>query len=221
MPVEKNEPARGRSRLHRVPELIKRLIHLELGIYASIWRVISRRPATPPGATGFAYHRPVLTVLVVFIVLSAVEIPILDLIVHRWPLVRVFVFILGLWGLTWMVGLLCAMLMRQHSVGPEGIRIRNGIEIDISLLWRDIAQVEIAASVADGKASRVSKELGIVELSLRIANETNILITLEGPVEVKLPGKLPGGGTHRVERVRIWVDEPKEFLSSVAHHIHA
>lgn len=221
MPAGKIDPGRGWSRLRRVCELIKRLIHLELGIYASIWRAISRRPAIPPGATGFAYHRPVLTVLVIFIVLSAIEIPILDLIVHRWLLVRVFVFILGLWGLTWMVGLLCAMLMRPHAVGPEGIWLRNGIEIDIALLWSDIAQVEIAASVVDGKASRVSEERGIVELSLRIANETNILITLERPVEVKLPGNLPGGGTHRVDRVRIWVDEPKEFLSSVAHHIHA
>jgi hypothetical protein len=56
---------------------------------------------------------------------NAVEIPIFDLIVHRWPAVRITLLVLGIWVLTWMFGLLCAYLMRPHTVGPEGIRARR------------------------------------------------------------------------------------------------
>ncbi|HEX6364782.1 MAG TPA: hypothetical protein VF000_01425, partial [Agromyces sp.] len=92
----------------RVGGFLKRALRLELSIYASIGRFVARRPAIPRGARGFSYHKPVLTVLIIFIVLSAVEIPIVDLIVHRWPAVRIPFLILGIWGVTWMFGLLCA-----------------------------------------------------------------------------------------------------------------
>ncbi|MBO3662210.1 hypothetical protein [Microbacterium stercoris] len=124
---------------------------MELRIYASIGRAIARRPAVPRDGAGFAYHAPILTVLIIFIVLSAVEIPILDLIVHRWPVVRISMLVLGIWGLTWMIGLLCAMLMRPHTVGPEGIRVREGLELDIPLSWDDIASVELARRVDEQK----------------------------------------------------------------------
>ena len=52
------------------------------------------------GARGFSYHRPVLMVLWIFIGLSAFEIPIIDLIVHRWPPVRIAMLVLGIWGVT-------------------------------------------------------------------------------------------------------------------------
>ena len=73
----------------RAGRFAKRVLMLELRIYASIGRFVARRPAVPRGAAGFGYHRPVLTILIVFIVLSAVEIPIVDLVVHPWPVVRI------------------------------------------------------------------------------------------------------------------------------------
>ncbi|MDF2573999.1 MAG: hypothetical protein K0S05_911, partial [Agromyces sp.] len=47
----------------RVWGFAKRALLLELRIYANIGRFIARRPAVPPAATGFSYHKPVLTVL--------------------------------------------------------------------------------------------------------------------------------------------------------------
>ncbi|WP_345751013.1 hypothetical protein [Microbacterium rhizophilus] len=126
---------------------------------------------------------------------------------------------LGIWGLTWMVGLLCAMLMRPHAVGPEGIRARSGLEIDVPLSWDDIASVEIAKSVAEEKAPRIVDEDGRATLALRMANETNILILLERPTPVRLPGLAPKGGGHLVERVRLWADDPKALMREVATHI--
>jgi hypothetical protein len=182
----------------------------ELRVYSSIARAIARRPAVAEGATGIGYHRPVLTVLFIFIGLSAVEIPILDLIVHQWPTVRITLLILGIWGVTWMLGLLCAMLMRPHTVGPDGVRVRSGLELDVPVRWADIASVAIDRRVDEPKLPRVTG----TEYTERMQDETNIEIELERPVEIRLPGLAPKGGVHRVDRIRLWADDPRAFLDA-------
>ncbi|REJ04027.1 hypothetical protein DY023_17095 [Microbacterium bovistercoris] len=186
------------SRSVRAGSLLRRAMHVEKRVYTSIGRALLRRPAVPTGGTGIAYHRPVLTVLIIFIVLSAIEIPVIDLIVHRWVPVRIGFLILGIWGLTWMVGLLCAMLMRPHSIGPDGIRVRNGLEIDVPFSWDDIASIAIVTRVDQPKTPRVVDGV----YSERMQYETNIQVELERPVTVSLPGMPPHGGIHEVTTVR-------------------
>lgn len=196
-----------------------RALKLELRIYASIGRFIARRPAIARGAAGFGYHKPVFAILMIFIVLSAVEIPIIDLIVHRWPVVRISFLILGIWGLTWMFGLLAAYLMRPHTVGPEGIHVREGLEIDILLTWDDIASVARERRVDEPKTPRVTEADATRTLSLRMQHETVVVIELERPTLVRLPGSRPKGGEQEVDEVRIWVDEPTAFMDAVRQHI--
>lgn len=206
----------------RIASFAKRALVMELRVYSSIGRLIARRPAIEAGGAGFSYHKPVLTILVIFIVLSAVEIPIIDLIVHRWPAVRIGLLILGIWGLTWMVGLLAAFLTRPHTVGPAGIRVREGLEIDVQLSWDDIASVALDRRVDEPKSSRFGEadaSHGGRELSLRMQDETNVEIELERPTMVRLPGLPPKGGAQQVTRVRLWADDPKAFLAAVRQHI--
>ena len=194
----------------RILNFLHRAWIAELRVYSSIARAIARRPAVPKGGTGIGYHRPVLTVLFIFIGLSAVEIPILDLIVHQWPAVRITLLVLGIWGVTWMVGLLCAMLMRPHSVGPDGVRVRSGLELDVPIGWDDIASVAISRRVDEPKQPRITGS----EYAERMQDETNIEIELERPVAIRLPGLAPKGGTHQVDRVRLWADDPRAFLDA-------
>lgn len=196
--------------LARILNFLHRAWIAELRVYSSIARAVARRPAIPQGGTGIGYHRPVLTVLFIFIGLSAVEIPILDLIVHPWPAVRIPLLILGIWGVTWMVGLLCAMLMRPHSVGPDGIRVRGGLELDIPVGWADIASIAISRRVDEPRQPRVTGS----EYAERMQDETNIEIELERAVMIRLPGLAPKGGTHRVDRIRLWADDPRAFLDA-------
>lgn len=203
----------------RTGGLLKRAIFMELSIYASIARLVARRPAIPPGATGFSFHKPVLTIFIVFIVLSAVEIPIIDLIVHHWPVVRIPFLILGIWGLTWMFGLLCAFLVRPHTVGPEGIRVRAGLETDVALGWRDVASVARDLRVEEQKPPRITEIDGHPTLMMHVNNETNIEIELEGATTVRLPGSGATGGEQVVTRVRLWTDEPKGFMDEVRRHL--
>jgi len=207
------------ARLKRYGAFLRRVVMLELRIYANIGRAIARRPAIPAGASGFGYHRPVLTVLLIFIGLSAIEIPIIDLVVHRWPGVRIAFLILGIWGVTWMVGLLCAFLMKPHTVGPDGIRIREGLEIDVPLSWDDIASVERRHQVDEPKSPRFSDTDEGRMLALRMQDETNVLLTLERPTLVRLPGRAPKGGEQEVTSVRLWTDDVEGFMGAVRTHM--
>ncbi|KNY05736.1 hypothetical protein [Microbacterium sp. GCS4] len=198
------------SRATRLGSLLRRALLSEIRVYTSIARAIARRPAVPIGGTGIAYHRPLLTILIVFIGLSAVEIPIVDLIVHRWPVVRIIMLVVGIWGVTWMVGLLCAMLMRPHTIGPDGVQVRSGLESEVSIAWDDIASIEISRRVDEPKQRRVTDG----EYAERVQDETNIEIELEHPIAIRLPGVHPKGGVHTVARVRLWADDPRAFLAA-------
>ncbi|MEU1973152.1 hypothetical protein ABZ477_15965 [Microbacterium sp. NPDC019599] len=207
------------ERVKGAAALIWRAVLLELRIYASIGRAVARRPAIAPGATGFGYHRPVLTILLIFIGLSAVEIPIIDLIVHRWPVPRIILLVLGIWGVTWMVGLLCAYLVKPHTVGPDGIRVREGLETDIPLSWDDIASVTRGTRIDEPKSPRIVETDDGRMLFLRIQHETNVEIALERPTVVRLPGRAPKGGEQTVTSVRLWADDLDGFMEAVRQHI--
>ena len=205
--------AASTSAPQRARRIARIALRAEIGIWQSLGRWVFRRPRVPAGATGFAYHSPVLTILMIFIVLSAIEIPIIDLIVHPWPWVRIPLLILGIWGLTWMIGLAASYLTRPHAVGPAGIRARLGADIDVDLPWDAVASVERSRDVAE-KAPKMRDEAHGRTLSLRMANETNILVVLETPVRTRLSDEIV-----EIDAVRLWADDVDGFLDAVRTHI--
>ncbi|HYI31996.1 MAG TPA: hypothetical protein VEX88_00875 [Glaciibacter sp.] len=205
--------------VNRVFAVIVRAVRLEILLYVSIGRALIRRPAVPAGAKGFGFHSSVLTILVVFIVLSAVELFVVDLIVQRWEPVRIGFLVLGIWGLVWMIGVLCSHIVRPHTVGPDGIRIRNGLDMDAHVRWEDIHSVGITKQVDEPKTPRIIEADGSRTLMVRVGNETNIEIDLERPTIVRLPGRGPKGGEHEVTTVRLFADDPKAFLAKVGEYI--
>lgn len=190
--------------------LARRAWFMEVRGYLAIWRFVARRPRVPDDARGFEYHQPVLPVLVVFVVVSAIEVAIVDVVVQRWPTIRIPLLVLGLWGLVWMVGLLCGMLTRPHVVAAEGIRARYGPEVDIALDWADIASVERRDRQRRGKEPALTRDADGATYHLRISDRTNIDITLDGPTQIVLPR-----GVETVKTVAIWVDDPRGFLDEV------
>lgn len=208
------EKAPTRSVSERIVRIARAAWRAEIGVWVSLYRFVFVRPRVPAGASGFRYHSPILTILVVFIVLSAIEIPIIDLIVHPWPWIRIPLLIAGIWGVTWMLGLLLGFLTRPHAVGPDGIRARYGADVDIDLPWDAVASVERSRDVAE-KAPKVRLEDGYGRtLALRIQNETNVLVVLERPVIATL-----GSDRHEVDAVRLWTDDLEGFLAAVRTHI--
>ena len=200
----------------RVAHLARRAWAMEISGYQNSYRFLFRRPRVPAGAAGFSYHEPVLPILVVFTVVSAVELVVVDVIVHRWwPAGRIPLLVLGIWGVTFMLGLLFGMLVRPHAVGPDGIRIRSGSEVDLPLTWDDIYAVAPRKRTIQEKEPRVTvNEQGEATLHLRIMNETNLEIRFEQPKPLRLPH-----GTETVSVVAIYADDPKAFLAEARRYL--
>ncbi|GAA2186296.1 hypothetical protein GCM10009786_06460 [Leucobacter alluvii] len=209
--------ARSSNRLRtRLARLARQAWRWEVGVWSSLWRFAARRPRAPKGGVAFAYHAPIRSILVIFIVLSAVEIPILDLIARPWPVIRITLLAAGIWGLMWMIGLLLGFITRPHTVAPGGIRVQEGPQLGLELSWSDIHSVAIVADVAHPppKPPRfTSSDRGRI-LHLRVQNETNLEIVLKHPVEVRLPD-----ATETARIVRFWADEPRAMLEAARPHL--
>ncbi|MGY2127722.1 hypothetical protein [Blastococcus sp. SYSU DS0617] len=188
--------------------LARRAVEMEIGIWQSLYRFAFRRPRVPAGATGFTYHRSVLAVLVTFIVVSALELVVVDVLVHRWPFVRIPLLVVGIWGLLWMFGLLAAMVTRPHAVGPEGIRVRYATDVDVALPWNTIDAVVRRTRTREDKAPRLAP--GADALELWMQDRTNVDVELDQPLQVRLPE-----GTETVRRISLFADDPTAFLAAV------
>lgn len=207
------------SPIRRLLSIAWRFVRLEWHMYTSTARLIARRPDVPRGGRGFRFDTGSRTILIVFIVLSAFEVAVVDLIVHRWPPVRIAFLVIGIWGLLWMIGLLCANIVRPHTVGPAGIRVRDALGIDVALSWEDVLAVEIRKRALPQKTDRITEVDGVATFVLAISDATNIQVDLEGPTRIRLPGHAPKRGEHTVERVCLWADDPKGLLAEVGRHI--
>jgi hypothetical protein len=111
----------------RARHLVRRALAAEAANWRSLDRVLFGRRRVPAGASPHGYDRPVRTVLVIFLVLSIVEVPVVDLLVHPWPAVRFPLLALGIWGVLTVLGLLCGYLSRldlhQGTVTVSRVRI--------------------------------------------------------------------------------------------------
>jgi hypothetical protein len=204
----------GRSPWQLAVYLARRSLMMEIWGYVSILRYVLRRPKVPAGAAAFTYHQPVLPLLVAFIVVSAIDLVVVDVLVRRWPTVRIALLVLGVWGLVWMFGLLFGFLTRPHAVGPDGIRVRSGAEVDIPLPWELIDSVTRRKQAAQDKQPRMTiDDEGVRTLHLEMQHETNIEITLRRPVTARMPQ-----GAMTVSRVCLYADDPRSFVTEVGRH---
>ncbi len=103
------------------------------------------------------------------------------------------------------------MLTPPHAVGPDGIRVRNGPEVDIVLPWADIHEVVARKHVVQEKQPKVIvDDTGRATLHLRMQNETNIAVRVARPVTVRLPS-----GPETVSQINLHADDPKAFMAEV------
>ena len=204
-----------RTRWQFVGYLLKRATMMEIRGYQSIYRFVFRRPKVPAGAVGFSYHQPVLAILIVLVSVSAIELIVVDVIVQRWSAVRIPLLILGVWGLVYMIGLLLGMLTRPHAVGPDGIRVRSGSEVDIPLAWDDVYSLTRRTRTTREKQPKVTvDDAGNATLHLRMQDEINIEVGLERPIRVRLPH-----GTETVSGINLYADDPKAFMNEVRRYL--
>jgi hypothetical protein len=200
--------------------LAQRAIAYESGMWASLFRWILRRPVTrEPGAQVFGYVRVTRPFLMVFIVLSAVEVPIFDLIISRlvpWGAVRWTVLALGIYGLIWMIGLLAMITLHPHVMTDRGLRVRNTITVDLAIPWGNVAAVHGRyRSLPSGRSVQVDNDDDGPIVNIVVARQTSVDITLRQPT----PLALPSGPSGPTTRLRIYADDPDAFVAAARRHI--
>lgn len=192
--------------------LARRAVQMEIGSWQSLYRFVLRRPRVPAGASGFTYHRAVLAVHLTITAVSVLELVVVDVLVHRWPAVRIPLLVLGLWGVAWMLGMLAAMVTRPHAVGPEGIRVRYTTDVDVAVPWDAVDAVVRRTRIREEKAPRLAH--GDDVLNLWMQDRTTVDVDLDRPVHIRLPE-----GTATVRRISLFADDPAAFLAAVRRHV--
>ena len=206
-----------RTAWRKAGTLARRAVVLELWGYVSIFRYVFRRPRVPRGAQPFTYHEPVAPVLVAFVVLSAIELVVVDLVVKRWPSVRIALLVLGIWGLVWMLGMLFGFLTRPHSVGPDGLRLRAGVEVDIALSWNQVQAVQRHKRTSQDRQPQITlDDEGTRTLHLHVQNQTNVRVALREPVTVRVPR-----GPVTVAYVEVFADRPDALVRAARQQLGA
>ncbi|GIM89106.1 hypothetical protein [Paractinoplanes toevensis] len=193
--------------------LVKFVIRYEIRLWIALFRWVLRRPPRlPAGTARFHYSGAVTMILAVLLFVSAIEIPILHLMLP-WETVRVISVIIGCYGLFWMVGLLATMRVYPHLVGPDGLRIRNSITLDLPIAWPDVESIRVRPrSMPPGGQTQV--EDGV--LSLGMASGTTVDLVLARPLVV--PVKKTRG--EPVTQIRFHADDADGLVAAARAVLH-
>lgn len=204
-----------RTRRTGALSLARRAVAYELGMWRSLFRWILRRPLAPtPGAAVFGYAGVVTPIFGVFIGLSAIELPILHLILP-WETVRLVADALGFYGLFWMIGLLASLRVHPHVVGDPGLRIRYGTTVDVTIPWEAIAEIRHRYRSPQGRTiQREQTDSGLI-LHIAIAHQTSVDVVFRQPTMIPLPR----GASEPVTELRFYADDPGTLVARAREHL--
>jgi Bacterial PH domain len=205
MPDSQASPPSVRSRLTLAARY-------EAGIWRSLYRWLTRRrDATDPDAARFAYASQITPLLLAFIFLSALEIPIVSLLVP-WPPLRYGLLVLGIWGVLWMLGLLASLRTNPHAVSRSGLRLRSGFQFDTSIPWEAISAIRLRRSSAHQK---LQIEHNQTAASVALQGTSNVEVVFREPVLVRLLD----GRQANVDAIYFYADNPTALLTAAQAHL--
>ncbi len=198
----------------------RRLLRWESAMWGGLFRWIARRPAVPAGATGFGCARAKTPVLVTFTALCALETVAFHLLLP-WPAVRIPVDALSGYGVIWMLGVLAGTRVRPHLVGPAGLRIRNGLTLDIAVPWDAVAAVRHQTRPVTGGPTvhidHTGGSGGRAVASIAALGQTTVDVVLRRRIAVPVRG----GGTELVDEIRCYADDPGALVAAARSHLPA
>jgi len=189
------------------------LLAYEFGLWRSLFHWVLRRPVAPAGAEPFRYAATATPLFLAFIGLSAVEIPVLHLLLP-WETVRHVADALGAYGVFWMVGLLATMRVHPHVVGDAGLRVRHGASVDVTIPWDTIATIRARNRPLDSrKAIQCERTDAGVVAKVVILSQTNVDVVLREPTDVGL--------AEPVREVRLYADDPGALVAGAKRRLDA
>lgn len=108
------------------------------------------------------------------------------------------------------LGMLAAVTVHPHVVGPDGVRVRSGTALDLHLPWETIASVRRVRRGHEGRA--VSLDGAAVNVT--VSHDTVVEIALAHPVSVTVRGE-----DTDVTLVRLYADDATGFVTALRRRI--
>lgn len=199
--------------LRRLPALLREAFLFELALYRSLARWVARRPDVPSGATPIGYSHLITPMLWLWIFGSTVEVVVVEVVLRHldqpWAAaLRMPLLLLGIWGVAWMLGMLASNRVRPHLLTDTELRVRNGARTWLTVPLEAIESSRPVEHEVPGviRSLHVENALALVGAGSR----TNLELVLDGPTTVSTSR---GGVT--VDRVGIWVDEPRAIAAQI------
>lgn len=192
--------------------LLWRVVRFEAGLWRSLFLLaVRRRDGVRAGVTGFGYHRGLASVWLPLVGVAAVEVPLVHLMVPH-PVVRLALLAIGVWGVTIMLGIWAAHVVRPYLVGADGIRLRHGLSRDLRLPWSAIASVDARTTTSwreHGIGAATTVQDG--RLGYLVTGETRVVLRLAEPMTVPA-GR---GRTAEITEIHLGADEPEALLAAL------
>ena len=199
----------------RIWTLVRRAASYELGMWRSLYRWIFRRPlVSDSGTTAFGYAAVVTPLMIVFIAVSAIEVPILHMLLP-WEGPRLIADALGFYGLVWMFGMLASLRVHPHLVSESGLRIRNGITADITIPWDAVATIGNRGRDLPGRTVQLHRIDGNAVLHVGVMKQTNVDVVLRRPT----PLPVPKSGGEPITELRFYADDPQALVAHAREHL--
>lgn len=189
-------------------QLARSFVRLEVDIWVSLARVLTRRPDTG-GGTPIRYAGAMSAIIWAFIMVSAVEIPAVHLLIP-WPAVKIAALGLGIWGLMWMAGMLAAHHMHPHVLTGELLRVRYLRRVALDIPLAGIRAIRQDLRSYDGAKTLQLTGPGEETLAVVIGSSTNIRVILTEPRTFPTPQ-----GEFTVSTVLFWADDPQDAIAKV------
>jgi hypothetical protein len=192
--------------MRRALALAWEAVLFEVALYRSLARWVGRRPDVPAGTTPIGYGQLAGPMMWLWIFGSAVEVVVLDVVLHRWlPAARLPFLVLGVWGVVWMLGLLASMRVRPHLLDATHLVVRSGARTRVVVPLVALAGVRAATHEVPGLVRTLQELDGLLLVGME---ETNLELVLTGPTTLET-----ARGPWTVERVGLYVDEPREVAT--------
>ncbi|MCP2248243.1 hypothetical protein LX86_007021 [Lentzea aerocolonigenes] len=159
------------------------------------------------GDRSFGYSAQLRPFLWVFLVLTPVEILLVDLLIP-WFWLRAVLLAFGLLSAGLLAWLLWMLHRFKHEIDDDYLWLRYAREFEYRIPLAAIG------TVTQGMTSRsLNKTRSVVDgtLVLEISNSTNVRVDLTEPQEVDLGRR----GVHEVTKIEFWADNPGEMVRAL------
>ena len=184
---------------------------MEVDGWRSLYLLALKRTAAPAGAKVFSYYLETRTILFVFLGLSAIEIPIFDLVLSRWPAIRWPFLVLGIWGFLFMLGIYAGLRVHPHFVTNKELVIYAGPNFRLAIPKEQIYSAFFdERNFETSKGFQVDEAEGDLRINLVTMNQTNVSLEFKRPLLVT-----KGPKSYEVRQLAFFADDARSLVEAL------